>query len=67
MVNRLLGRKIGVNDVMPLIAWGGFIFSILPLLPFDFWILALADHFRMHYVLFAALTLIFFLWMKAFR
>jgi len=26
MVKRLLGRKIGVNDVMPLIAWGGFIF-----------------------------------------
>ena len=60
MANRLLGGKIGVNYVMPLIAWGSFIFSILPLLPFDFWILALADHFRMHYVLLAAPALIFF-------
>ena len=67
MANGLLGRKTGIRYVMPSIAWGGFIFSILPLLPFDFWMLALADHFRMHYVLLAALALIFSLWLKQFR
>lgn len=48
----------------PLLTWFGFVCSLVPLLPFDFWLFALPDHFRIHYIVLSALALMFSCWFK---